>query len=56
MQSSQRYPPERDLIDFILGLSSGNQQSGTGNRNYVLGSRRRSNWPRNPQDGRRSNR
>lgn len=40
---------------MILGLSNTNQQSGTGNRNYVLGSRRRSNWSRNPQDGRRSN-
>ncbi|XP_029166357.1 E3 ubiquitin-protein ligase RNF115 isoform X2 [Nylanderia fulva] len=53
---------ERDLIEMIMGLSntytnqqsSTNQQSNTGNRNYVLGSRRRSNWSRSSQDGRRT--
>lgn len=52
--SSQRYPPERNLIEMMLGLSNTNQQSGAGNRNYVLGSRRRSTWSRVPQEGRRS--
>lgn len=55
-QSSQRYPADRDLIDMILGLSNTNQQPGTGSRNYVLGSRRRSNWNRTPPEGRRSSR
>lgn len=55
-QSSQRYPPERNLIEMMLGLSNTNQQSGAGNRNYVLGSRRRSTWSRVPQEGRRSSR
>ncbi|XP_011331853.1 E3 ubiquitin-protein ligase RNF126-B isoform X2 [Ooceraea biroi] len=54
---------DRDIIEMIMGLSSntyGNQQpnttqqSGTGNRNYVFGSRRRTNWSRSPQDGRRT--
>ncbi|XP_071554768.1 E3 ubiquitin-protein ligase Iruka isoform X5 [Temnothorax nylanderi] len=53
---------DRDLIDMIMGLSntyanqqlSTSQPSGGGNRNYVLGSRRRSNWSRTPQDGRRT--
>ncbi|KAH0952003.1 hypothetical protein HN011_005894 [Eciton burchellii] len=54
---------DRDLIEMIMGLSSNtytnqqpntNQQSGTGNRNYVFGSRRRTNWSRTPQDGRRN--
>ncbi|XP_014484573.1 PREDICTED: E3 ubiquitin-protein ligase RNF126 isoform X2 [Dinoponera quadriceps] len=52
--SSQRYPADRDLIDMILGLSNTNQQPGAGSRNYVLGSRRRSNWNRTPPEGRRS--
>ncbi|XP_050444585.1 E3 ubiquitin-protein ligase Iruka isoform X2 [Cataglyphis hispanica] len=60
--SSQRSERDRDIIEMIMGLSntytnqqsSINQQSGAGNRNYVLGSRRRSNWPRAPQDGRRT--
>jgi hypothetical protein len=56
---------DRDLIEMIMGLSSNtytnqqpntNQQSGTGNRNYVFGSRRRTNWSRTPQDGRRNSR
>ncbi|XP_024873564.1 E3 ubiquitin-protein ligase RNF115 isoform X5 [Temnothorax curvispinosus] len=57
---------DRDLIDMIMGLSntyanqqlSTSQPSGGGNSairgNYVLGSRRRSNWSRTPQDGRRT--
>lgn len=36
--------------------SNATQQPGAGNRNYVLGSRRRSNWSRAPQDGRRTTR
>lgn len=60
--SSQRSERDRDIIEMIMGLSntytnqqsSTNQQSGAGNRNYVLGSRRRSNWPRAPGDGRRT--
>jgi len=56
---------DRDLIEMIMGLSSNtytnqqpntNQQSSTGNRNYVFGSRRRTNWSRTPQDGRRNSR
>ncbi|EGI68785.1 PREDICTED: E3 ubiquitin-protein ligase RNF115 isoform X1 [Acromyrmex echinatior] len=53
---------DRDIIEMIMGLSNTytnqqlntSQQPGGGNRNYVLGSRRRSNWSRNPQDGRRT--
>ncbi|XP_018365680.1 PREDICTED: E3 ubiquitin-protein ligase RNF115 isoform X1 [Trachymyrmex cornetzi] len=53
---------DRDIIEMIMGLSNTytNQQLNTsqqpsgGNRNYVLGSRRRSNWSRTPQDGRRT--
>ncbi|KYN36776.1 hypothetical protein ALC56_08567 [Trachymyrmex septentrionalis] len=49
-------------VKMIMGLSNTytnqqlntSQQPGGGNRNYVLGSRRRSNWSRNPQDGRRT--
>ncbi|XP_011331855.1 E3 ubiquitin-protein ligase RNF115 isoform X4 [Ooceraea biroi] len=47
-----------DLSDVdvdILGYNPNTtQQSGTGNRNYVFGSRRRTNWSRSPQDGRRT--
>jgi len=64
IQPSQRSDRDRDIIEMIMGLSNTytnqqlntNQQSGGGNRNYVLGSRRRSNWSRNPQDGRRTSR
>ncbi|KAL0098389.1 hypothetical protein PUN28_008358 [Cardiocondyla obscurior] len=53
---------DRDILEMIMGLSNTytnqqlntSQQSGGGNRNYVLGSRRRSNWSRTPQDGRRT--
>ncbi|XP_011881594.1 PREDICTED: E3 ubiquitin-protein ligase RNF115 [Vollenhovia emeryi] len=53
---------DRDIIDMIMGLSNSysnqqlntSQQPGGGNRNYVLTSRRRSNWSRAPQDGRRT--
>ncbi|XP_077281371.1 E3 ubiquitin-protein ligase Iruka isoform X2 [Temnothorax americanus] len=62
LNPSQRSDRDRDLIDMIMGLSntyanqqlSTSQPSGGGNRNYVLGSRRRSNWSRTPQDGRRT--
>ncbi|XP_011159598.1 E3 ubiquitin-protein ligase Iruka isoform X2 [Solenopsis invicta] len=62
MLSAQRVDRDRDIIEMIMGLSNTytnqqlntNQQPGGGNRNYVLGGRRRSNWSRNPQDGRRS--
>lgn len=64
MLSSQRVDRERDIIEMIMGLSNTytnqqlntNQQPGGGNRNYVLGGRRRSNWSRTPQDGRRTSR
>jgi len=64
LQPSQRSDRDRDIIEMIMGLSNTytnqqlntSQQPGGGNRNYVLGSRRRSNWSRNPQDGRRTSR
>ncbi|XP_012224914.1 E3 ubiquitin-protein ligase Iruka isoform X2 [Linepithema humile] len=60
--SSHRSDRDRDIIEMIMGLSNtytnqqsnATQQPGTGNRNYVLGSRRRSNWSRAPQEGRRA--
>ncbi|XP_011698624.1 PREDICTED: E3 ubiquitin-protein ligase RNF126-B isoform X1 [Wasmannia auropunctata] len=62
LNPSQRSDRDRDIIEMIMGLSNTytnqqlntSQQPGGGNRNYVLGSRRRSNWSRNPQDGRRT--
>lgn len=66
MQPSQRSDRDRDIIEMIMGLSNTytnqqlntprEQQPGGGNRNYVLGSRRRSNWSRTPQEGRRASR
>ena len=54
LQPSQRSDRDRDIIEMIMGLSNTytnqqlntSQQPGGGNRNYVLGSRRRSNWSR----------
>ncbi|XP_028050741.1 E3 ubiquitin-protein ligase Iruka isoform X8 [Monomorium pharaonis] len=42
---------DRDIDIYNLNT---NQQPGGGSRNYMLGGRRRSNWSRIPQDGRRT--
>lgn len=63
IQPSTRSDRDRDIIEMIMGLSNTytnqqlntSQQPGGGNRNYVLGSRRRM-WSYTPQDGRRTSR
>ncbi|XP_028050737.1 E3 ubiquitin-protein ligase Iruka isoform X3 [Monomorium pharaonis] len=62
MLSSQHVDLDREITEMLMGFSNTytnqqlntNQQPGGGSRNYMLGGRRRSNWSRIPQDGRRT--